>query len=99
MEREDLLIAGEFVKERALALMKHEKRDFATIGVNNIFYYKIEERIFISAESNVFHHIMERFLLIAQQRYPSMFGTGNAMHVIEALQAIEPILTLSQYPE
>jgi hypothetical protein len=99
MEIEEFLAVRESIQDRAIALMKHEKKEFATIGTGNIFPYKIGDRDFFSVESNVFHHIMERYLLIAQQKHQDKFGTGNAMDIIEALHSVEPVLSLTQYPD
>lgn len=91
----------ESMKEKALALMKHEGKDSATVGVlsENITEYNINGRVFYSVKSNVFKHLTEKFYMEAHQKFPSQFGTGNANDVIDALYKAQPVFDIPRYIE
>ena len=93
MDWEDFQEIREYMKEKALALMKHEGKESATTGVllENFTHYTINGRSFYSVKSNVFKHLIERFYLAAHKKFPENFGTNNANDVIEALYKIQPI--------
>jgi len=101
MEWEEFQIIRKWFEEKSLALMKHEGRESATIGVlvDNYTQYTIDGRIFYSVKSNVFKHLIERFYLAAHKNFPDKFGTGNASDVIEALYKIQPVFDLKRYTE
>ena len=90
-----------FMEEKALALMKHEKKDMVKSGlpIDNYNRYIIGNRSFYSMKANVFKHIIGSHWIRAQQEFPEKFGTGHAMDVVEAIHAIEPTFDLPRFAE
>jgi hypothetical protein len=84
MDWEEFQKIRECIKEKALALMKHEGKDSATTGVlsENFTQYTIDNRTFYSVKSNVFKHLIERFYLVAHKKFPDKFGTNNAVPIV-----------------
>jgi len=101
MDWEEYQSIRESIKEKSIALMKHERKESATIGVlaENYTQYNINGRTFYSVKSNVFKHLIERFYFAAHKNFPDKFGTGNASDVIEALYKIQPVFDLLRYTE
>jgi hypothetical protein len=99
MDWEEFQSIRERMKEKALALMRHERKDSATLGVlsENITEYSIDGRIFYSVKSNVFKHLTERFYHEAHEKFPDQFGTGNANDVIDALYKARPVFDIPRY--
>jgi hypothetical protein len=93
MEYSDFLAAKQFIEEKALALMSHEKKDYAKVGFppQNYTVYNIKGRTFYSVGTNIFRGILNDVLLEAMQQFPLNFGTGNAISVIHALNKVEPL--------
>lgn len=101
MDWEEFQKIREIMKEKALALMKHEGKDSATVGVlsENITEYNIAGRVFYAVKSNVFKHLTERFYMEAHKKFPNQFGTGNADDVIDALYKAQPVFDIPRYIE
>lgn len=101
MEWEEFHHTREYIKLKSLALMKHEGKEYATVGVlpENYTEYTINGRRFYSIKSNVFKHLLETFYLVAHTNYPNKFGTDNASDVIEALYNVRPIFDIPRYIE
>jgi hypothetical protein len=90
MEWEDFQKTRQFIEKNALALMKHEGKANATLGVPSENYtpYFINDRIFYSLMSNGFKHLIETYYMVAHRSFPEKFGTGNAMDVLRATMTI-----------
>lgn len=90
-----------YIEEKSAALMSHEKKEYAKVGVplENYTQYKISSRIFYSVKSNVFKHLIETFYLEAHEKFPEKFGTNNANDVIEALYKVCPVYEIPEYIE
>lgn len=89
----DYHAAQTFLEKKALGLMGHENKDMAKTGFPIEFYtvYPIYGKIFYSAASNVFRHIIAKGILLeAVSQYPQRFGTGDALDVVEAIRLVEP---------
>ncbi len=93
MEYPDFLAAKQFIKEKAMALMKHEKKNYAKVGfpAQNYTAYNIKGRTFYAVGTDIFRGIINEVLLEAVEQFPLNFGTGNAISVIHALNKVEPL--------
>ena len=88
---EDIEKVRQFIKDKSMALMSHEKKNYAQAGFprRNYKVYKINGRVFYSVEANIFKSIIDDILLEAIQKFPQNFGNGNAISVIEAINQTE----------
>ncbi|MBK6331216.1 MAG: hypothetical protein IPF62_12150 [Bacteroidetes bacterium] len=93
MEYFDFLAAKQFIEEKALALMKHESKNYAKVGFppQNYTVYPIKGRVFYAVGTNIFRGIINDVLLKAINQFPLNFGSGNAISVLHALNKVEPI--------
>ncbi|WPR75222.1 hypothetical protein [Algoriphagus sp. NG3] len=92
----------DFIKQKSVLLMKHDKKNFARVGIsiNNygvlendgIKYYVISTNIFKSL-------ILEGKLIDACLIYPNKFGTGNAKDVVDAIWILNPWCDLDHFIE
>lgn len=91
----------DFVKKKALHLMRHGEKNYAIVGVpyQNYKLYQIGERLFYSIQTNTFKVIVDDFLIRSQELTPEKFGTGDAIDVIEALLLINPIYDIETFTE
>lgn len=90
---EDIEKVRQFIKDKSMALMSHEKKNYAQAGfpLRNYKVYKINSRVFYSVEANIFKSIIDDILLEAIQKFPQNFGNGNAVSVIEAINQTEQL--------
>lgn len=88
MTYEDCLAIQGFIEEKALALYKHEKKEFAQIGFPVPYWTEHQRgtRLFYSVPNALFLDVLENRILEAQKLFPNSFGNGNAKSVIRALQ-------------
>lgn len=93
MEWDDFQASRKFIEEKALKLMQHESKPHARVGfpVNNYRIYQKDGRTFYYVGTNIFKGIYEQNLVLATEKYPEKFGTGNALDVVEAINLIEPL--------
>ncbi len=94
MNYQDFLTARKFIEEKAMGLMRHEKKGYAKAGFppQNYTVYNIKERYFYAVGTNIFRGIIyDGVLLEAIKQFPLNFGTGNAISVIHAINKIEPL--------
>lgn len=75
------------VERISLALMKHEKKNYAKVGfpITNYRKITIDNKAYYYAGSNIFLIVMELVLLQARKQFPRNFGNGNAVTVLHAL--------------
>lgn len=84
---EDYQASRKFMEEKGLALMDHEKKEGAKVGVpvDNYIVFGEGAPVYYMIRSNVFMHLADRMLIEAKDKYPERFGTGDADDVIDAL--------------
>ena len=86
-------VIHKFIEQKALSLMKEEKRSFAKVGLDISKYHeiKIEERNFVIIATNVFYHILDGVLAEASEKYPELFGNNDVNSVLEAFYNIKNV--------
>ncbi len=92
MTLQDWEVLGNAIEEKALRLMRHEKKDFAKTGLDLSNYEEIiiGKRAFYAISTPVFRAILEEVLPEATRNYPDLFGTGRAEDVVQALYQTRP---------
>jgi len=89
----DYHAAQALLEEKAKGLMNSEGKPIAKTGfpMENYTVYPIAGRIFYVAAPNAFRHIiLKNVLTDAVTKHPALFGTGNALDVVEAIRLVEP---------
>ena len=101
LQIEEYKIVREFIKQKSVLLMDHEKNNHAKVGIaiNNYELVVIGGKRFYVIPTNMFKAIIERNIIIACTTYPERFGTGNAKDVIKAIYDLEPWFTLERFIE
>ena len=87
ISHEDFQSSRKFMEEKGVALMNHEQKDGANVGVpiDNYIVYGEGDSIYYLIRSNVFMHLVDNLLIEAKDKYPAYFGTGDASDVIDGL--------------
>lgn len=84
---ENFQASRKFMEQKGSALMHHEKKDGAKVGVpiNNYLIYGDDEIQYYLVRSNVFMHLVDGMIMEAKDQFPEYFGTGDASDVIDGL--------------
>lgn len=94
LTREEYDELNSFLEPRIMSLWKHENehnhvQDYTQTGfpINSIFKYHtdIEGEFIYVIYNSLFLSLLDNYLPIAITKYPELFGTGNALDVLEAL--------------
>ena len=87
MTYEDYEQARDLISKKAIALMHHEKKNYAWSGfpMANYFVSKQVDRAYYAVSTNIFRDVLQTDLLKAQKLYPLNFGNNNAKSVLYAI--------------
>lgn len=99
---EDYHRIRDFIKQKSLLLMDHEKKDHARTGIaiNNYRAVVVDGKQYFIIPTNLFKAIiMEGKMIDATLNSPKKFGTGNAKDVIQAIYDLEPWFDLDRFIE
>ncbi len=99
---EEYKIVSNFIKDKSALLMDHEKKDYAKTGIaiNNYRLLQLEGKRYYLIPTNLFKSIIiENNLALANQKFPHLFGTGNAKDVVQSIYNLEPWFDLKRFIE
>ncbi|NHQ60566.1 hypothetical protein G9409_08195 [Chlorobium sp. BLA1] len=101
MNFQQLRMVREAVEKKAVLLKKVEGKYHAVAGVpySNYIILQIRERTFVLVQSNIFKVIIKSVLVMANNKFPKNFGTGNSKDVLEAIYNIEPWWDIDKFSE